>query len=403
MSTRAIWIVAVSGGPDSMALLDVLYNRGYKLVVAHVNYLTRETSLRDQKIIETYCKERKIELKIKKFHVEATNNFQHDAREFRYDFFKDLVLEFNANGVAIGHHFDDDLETYVFQKERKMHSDAVGMSKKTVIKGIKVWRPLLEWRKDAVLKYCHEKNIEYGIDESNLELDYTRNQIRQSISLLSFKEYQQLVNEMMAKRQAWNSLKKEILDSVNSWENRLPLRSYVKIEKSNRFLYLREWLRQKDVDVSEMSENYLKEIDKNIVNKTANYQLGSFTLMSSYLDLVLFKKEDYKYTIDSLEQLETSYFSIRKRGLKRQGVTVSSADFPITIRNAQEGDKIKMRYGTKKVSRYLIDEKIPHWQRFFWPVVENAQKEIIFVAGMGCDVYHYSNNPSFYMIEYKVS
>lgn len=403
MSKKQTWIVAVSGGPDSMALLDVLNNKGYHLVAAHVNYLTRETSLRDQKIVENYCREHRIQFEIKKFDLENTNNFQHDAREFRYEFFKDLVFKHEAQGVALGHHFDDDLETYVFQKNRKMYSDSIGLSKETVIKGIKVWRPLLEYHKDEILEYCHEKNLEYGIDESNLQLDYTRNQIRQSISLLPYEKYQQLVSEMLAERQAWMNLKQEIHESVNSWENLVPLQSYVKIEKSIRFLFLREWLRQQGVEISEISENYLKEIDKNIVKKSANYQFGSLTLMSSYHEFSLFKKENYSYTIHSLDYLETKHFSIQKTGLKRQGLTVSLKDFPLTIRNAQEGDKIKMRYGRKKVSRFLIDQKIPHWDRFTWPVVENAQKEIIFVAGMGCDVHHYSNNPSFYMIEYKVS
>ena len=403
MNEKKTWIVAVSGGPDSMALLDLLYNNKYKLVVAHVNYLTRDTSLRDENIVKSYCKTHNIIFRMKKFNVDDVGNFQHDARNFRYEFFKELVAEYKAAGVAMGHHFNDDLETYVFQKNRSMHSDNIGIASKTTIKGINVWRPLLGYTKTRILEYCQDNKIEYGIDESNLELDYTRNKIRNKISQMSQFEYDNLLIEMKTNRASWENFKKDMLESVNSWETLVPLDTYAKVVESNRFLYLREWLIQNDIDVHEMSEEYLMEIDRNIIKKKANYQFQDTVLISSYGDISIFKIENYEFILETLVLFESKYFSLKTNGLKRQGITVSENDFPLTIRNARAGDKIKMRYGSKKVNRYFIDEKIPHYKRVKWPVIENAKKEIIFVAGIGCSMHHYSNNPTFYMIEYKVS
>lgn len=399
MTKREKWIVAVSGGPDSMALLDMLNKQGYELITAHVNYLTRETSLRDEDIVRKYCDSHGIVFRVKKFEVEQVNNFQNDARNFRYEFFKELVSEYNASGVAVGHHFNDDVETYVFQKNRNMFSDHIGMDSNTKIKGISIWRPLLSYTKDYLVEYCLSNNINYGIDESNLELDYTRNKIRHAISKMSKIEYNELIEEMKNKREEWKKFQDTMHYSVNSWEKLVPLKSYAKIAESKRFFYLRQWLRHNQIDVRDMSEDYLEEMDRNILKKSANYQFGKMVLISSYEDIAIIEITKFEYIMDEVEFFKTEFFEIVDEGLKIQGLTVSKEDFPLIIRNAQAGDKIRMRYGSKKVNRYFIDEKIPHSKRMTLPVIENAKKELIFVAGMGCDVHHFSNNPSFYMVE----
>lgn len=399
MKESSIWIVAVSGGPDSMALLDMLHKKGYQLVVAHVNYLTRPTSLRDENIVRKYCQEHEIPFRMKEFIVEKVDNFQHDARDFRYEFFRELVEVYNAEGVATGHHFNDDLETYLFQKERKMYSDVIGMAKKTKIKGIDVWRPILKYTKEEILEYCDNYKIEYGIDESNLELNYSRNRIRDKIKRMDKEEYEDLVSSMKREKTAWKEFTLAMFESVNSWERLVPLKTYAKLDKSKRFLYLREWLRINGVEVHKLSEDYLKEIDRNILKKTAKYQFGNQMLMTSYDQISLFYKEDYEVILDKVKFFKTKHFSLVEKGRKIQGVTVFEDDFPLIIRNARDGDKIEMRYGNKKVNRFFIDEKISHAKRYSWPVIENAKGRIIFVSGIGCDLHHYSNNPNFYMVE----
>ena len=74
-------------------------------------------------------------------------------------------------------------------------------------------------------------------------------------------------------------------------------------------------------------------------------------------------------------------------------LSLKETDFPVVIRNAEMGDVISMRFGSKKVHRFFIDRHIPKWRRKQWPVVENAEGKVIFVAGLGCDVDHYTVKP----------
>lgn len=392
-------IVGVSGGPDSMALLDLLYQKGYDLICAHVNYLQRDTATRDERIVEEYCNRRGIPFRVKYFDITNFSNFQSEAREFRYNFFRQLYDEYGAGKVALGHHFDDHLETYVFQKRRNMFSDHLGLSEMTEIKGMPIWRPLLDLSKDDLLRYCSDHNILYGIDESNYELDYTRNQIRHDIASLSEDEYEKLIFEFEQEQKEWNDFVERMRQRVNSWETLVPYEAYAKIDTGYRFLYLREWLRQSDVDVFDMSHEYLKEIDRNIMKKAANYQFSDYFLRSSYDTIVIYQKFDYEYVLNDIKTFETDYFVLKNEGEVIQGITLYDSDFPITIRNGRLDDRINLRFGSKRLSRFFVDRKIGHEKRYTWPVVMNAKNEVIFIAGIGCDVHHYSNNPSIFMIE----
>jgi len=74
-------------------------------------------------------------------------------------------------------------------------------------------------------------------------------------------------------------------------------------------------------------------------------------------------------------------------------------DFPITIRNAQAGDVIQLRFGRKKLNRWFIDRKIPKKERKIWPVVTNKDGIVILVPKIGCDIAHFSNNPTLFVLK----
>ena len=107
----------------------------------------------------------------------------------------------------------------------------------------------------------------------------------------------------------------------------------------------------------------------------------------------------YEYKLDHLEYFSTDAFTLADKGKTIQSVTVTEKDFPLTIRPYSNDDFIQLRYGTKKVSRFLIDRKISRRERYLWPVIVNASGEVIFVKGIGCDVAHYTVNANLFMIE----
>jgi tRNA(Ile)-lysidine synthase len=181
------YIAGVSGGPDSMALLDLYKNE--IAVVCHVNYNKRQSAKRDFSIVKNYCKSNKIRFeclsvtkKICDKYQNFSKNFQNIARRIRYDFFKTIGKKNKINKVLIAHNLNDFVETAYMQSQRKSDSLYLGIKKENFINDLYIFRPLLSKYKSELTKYCDEHNIKYGLDETN-ELDiYERNRVRKVIN-----------------------------------------------------------------------------------------------------------------------------------------------------------------------------------------------------------------------------
>jgi len=141
-----VYLVAVSGGPDSMALLDMLYKQKYKIMVAHVNYKKRVESDEEQQMVQHYCETKKIPFYSTDFDskkVDLKQSFQVQAREFRYHFFSEIYQEKQCDGLFVAHQKDDLIETYLLKKQRNVINESYLILNETIIKKMKVYRPLL--------------------------------------------------------------------------------------------------------------------------------------------------------------------------------------------------------------------------------------------------------------------
>ena len=156
-------VVACSGGPDSMALLDQLNKQGKDIVVAHVNYKHRDTADRDEKIVKEYCKKYDIPVRVL-YPVHEKGNFQAWARDVRYAFFEEVADEFDTKLLYVAHQMDDVIETYLFQKNRNMICDWYGLKEKSVRHGYQIVRPLLNFTKSELQQYCNDNGVSFGID-----------------------------------------------------------------------------------------------------------------------------------------------------------------------------------------------------------------------------------------------
>jgi tRNA(Ile)-lysidine synthase len=117
-----LYVLAVSGGPDSMFLLDKMRSERYRFIVAHVNYQKREESDFDERLVKQYCQKYSLPCEI--YQVQSSEhasiaNFQAKARKIRYDFFQKLADKYQTEYIVVAHHCDDHLETYLLQKQRK--------------------------------------------------------------------------------------------------------------------------------------------------------------------------------------------------------------------------------------------------------------------------------------------
>lgn len=389
------WLVAVSGGPDSMALLHKFQSSHYELSVAHVNYHRREESDMEEQMVKDYCHKNGLSFYSVDFNEAVKGNFQAVAREFRYQFFAELIHQHNLKGVIVGHHYNDHLETYQMQKERGSIPKVMGLQEKTELFGIQVWRPLLNLSKDELVEYCEINHVPYSIDASNRDETYTRNRIRAAL-----KNPQEVEKQLLEDQKQLSGVRYMVdlyMEELDG--NIVDKEDYFKITEHLRYLYLRAKLLSYGVDGHHYKERFFAELDRQMQGDKLVYK---FDVINIYVDkqrIVFAKPKPFSYTLNSLKMFKTEHFHLKENGTKIQGLTVSDDDFPITIRNVQAGDEILMRYGRKKVNRFLIDRKIPQYKRETWIVVENRVKECIFVVGMGCDVHHYSNNPSTYVVE----
>lgn len=377
-----------------MALLDMSRDIYKEIYVAHVNYHHRETAKRDEDIVKDYCDKYNIKF-FKEDYVDTKGgNFQNKARIFRYKFFAELIDEYNLDCVLIAHNEDDLIETFYMQLDKKLDVDYYGLRNQTVLYGAKVVRPLLAVSKQELEKYCIEHNVPYGIDESNLTDDYTRNKIRHSrVCKLSPKERLETIENINKINENNQKIKENIKLALNE-KTKIKLKDYKGI--INRIEGLRIFIginisRKHAEEILRMLEE-TESFEIKIRNKYLCKEYG-------YLEVYPIEK-DYSYTLDNIKYIKKKHFKLSKKGNSKQGVTLNEDDFPITIRNYKEGDSILMRYGTKKINRFFIDNKISSRQRKMWPIMFNSYGDVVLVPEIGCNKDHFSTKHSVYMIEF---
>jgi len=174
-------LVALSGGADSVALLRILNSLGYPCEGAHCNFQLRgEESNRDETFVRNLCKQLSVPLHVIHFETEAYAKEHHlsiemAARQLRYDWFEKLRQERNATAIAVAHHRDDSVETFLLNLIRGTGIDGL---KGIACKNGRVVRPLLQESRDSILDYLRIIGQDYVTDSTNLQDEYMRNKIR---------------------------------------------------------------------------------------------------------------------------------------------------------------------------------------------------------------------------------
>ena len=381
------YMVAVSGGADSMSLLDKAYKLGLNIIVGHVNYKKRPTADRDQHIVEDYCNKRNIPLFIRIAKHYEDGNFQDNARIERYQFFNEIMKQENIDTLLVAHQLDDALETYLFKKKRNSLGESLSILQDSEAFGIHIYRPLLNYYRNDLRQYCIDNNINFGDDESNFTLDYERNRIRILVlGNLSRDEKDKLVLQMNKDNALWNEKNKKVNDFYNKNvdEMHFNYETYKSLDKSLTNLFLYRFI-ENNLHQS-ISLRRIYDIKKQLDSKpNVSINIKDMVLTRAYNDVYLHNKEDikdYSYTINSIEQLKTPYFTIEFSGPTNFGIYVDNNDFPLTIRNYKNGDYVRMKDYNKDVKRLFIDRKISKDKRNKIPMILNKDNEIILIPGI---------------------
>lgn len=400
--------IGVSGGPDSMALLDLTMKLKKELdlvlVVAHVNHNVREESKEEEAYLRDFCKENGLHFECYRIEHYGDDNFHNEARTIRYNFFDQVCKDYNAKFLLTAHHGDDLIETILMRIVRgstlKGYS---GFSRVVEKEDYTILRPLITVTKEDLTNYCENNNIKYFIDKSNLKDVYTRNRYRKYI-LPFLKDEDKMVHEKFLKFS-------ETLMEYNNYIEREMNLVINKVFKNGvldipRFKELDHLIQTKII--SSILEKIYGDDLLIITNTHVNL---IFNLINSYkpnsvvhlpnnvkaiksyneLTFAFMDEVDDKYEIELNEIAnlpngkiieivndsdDTSNFVTR--------LNSKEISLPLYVRTRRNGDKmiVKGMNGHKKVNDIFIDSKIVSKDRNVWPVVVDSEERVIWVPGL---------------------
>lgn len=218
-------IVGVSGGPDSMFLLHVLYtlqpvlkkeNIEYLIEVAHINHKIRKEAICDQNLTRKYAESLGLTFHVLEFDVESEAKrlkigTEECGRNVRYEFFKEVMKTSNATKIAVAHNAGDNAETIMLNFLRG--AGITGLSGMEY-KSSNIIRPILDIAKEDILKYLDEANIPYAIDKTNLENIYTRNKVRNDLLVKIKNEYNPNIIKALNRMAKINRQDEEIINEA---------------------------------------------------------------------------------------------------------------------------------------------------------------------------------------------
>jgi len=353
---RTIFL-ACSGGIDSMVLLHLLYRLKVDLRVIHVNYQLRgEDSERDAQFVQSTCKNLKIPCEIRTVDLKALlingGNLQEEARKLRYSWFTEILFENSQNLIALGHHQDDQIETFLMNLSRK--SGVLGLScMKREHNGIV--RPLLDFSRAEIAQYAINHNIEWREDQSNRSNAYTRNRLRNEfIPFLQseFKDFSSsvliLVNQFQQKQSELEEKVAPIVQSVLETQ-RLAFTDFDPLDKFERI----ELLRQLDIPASYAERmNELTERGKKLIFAKAPFV--SVVRDENHYTFLTRETPSYALVVEEVDSLPSEFHKFHAY------LDASKIQGELKIRTWQIGDRISPigMKGSQLISDIIKDAKI---------------------------------------------
>lgn len=386
-------LVALSGGADSVALLRVLCASGYLCVAAHCNFHLRgEESDRDEAFVRNLCAHLKVPLEVVHFDTKGYAevhkcSIEMAARELRYDWFEAMRVKYKAQVVAVAHHKDDSVETFLLNLIRG--AGIKGLRGIAAVNG-HIIRPLLEVSRTEILEYLSALKQEYVTDSTNLETEFTRNKIRlQVLPLLKdinpsicdtiYETTLRLSDTDVIYRQAI----KEAVERVRLSDNEYSISALLNEAAPSTLLF--EILNPCGFNASQIDD--LLEC---MVNGHSGklFYAGGYVLLRDRDTLVLRvdNKEDAGGWVLSHKVLERTDAQIDFSNPNTVYLDADTIKGELTLRLWESGDRFMpfgMR-GFKKVRDYLRDRKLSLFQKEHQYVVCDEEK-ILWLVGERTD------------------
>ena len=415
-------LVALSGGADSTALLDMMCvcreSSGFRLCAAHINHNIRteqynNEAARDEDFCRELCKKLGVELFVLNADIPALSkecgeSEETVARKVRYDFFSKVMREQNIKILLTAHNADDNLETQIFNLCRGCGARGLSgipqMREFPEGNGI-ILRPLLALTKAEIISYCEENSLEYVSDSTNFETQYTRNRIRAKV-------IPELVDIFGNPQTASQRLSSAISDDVdfintqaktvyNSFDNRqikLDLFNALHISLRRRILCM-GFAEVSDASLEAVHINSLIELTDKAVPHSAVSLPDSITAKIEQ-NCIVFEgqsqtiTQNYKIKLEyGINIIEGTDFAVcvcsgecqtalnidgQTYNLYSSALVKNVAISSLYARSRREGDTVYCNKMTKKLKKLMCDKKVPITDRDSLPII-TEQDEIIYI------------------------
>ncbi|SHL49532.1 tRNA(Ile)-lysidine synthase [Chryseobacterium carnipullorum] len=367
------YLLAVSGGADSMVLASLFQDLGLMYQVAHINYKLRgKDSDLDQKTVQDFCEKNHIQFhlyEVSEKDKKPENSIQLWARELRYHFFREIQEQQNLEFLVTAHHLNDQLETFI-----------INLSKASGINGLSgipaethnILRPLLNFSKKEIYEYAEENRIDFREDLSNKKSDYLRNKIRNEIVPKLLETNDQFLENFKKSSLYLNQTKDFVQKQIEEIENKLivfnpehKILSKEKLHKESAFVQF-EILKKYGFHQEE-------EIPKIFTAENGSYFYSKeYQLVVDRDELIFIHKKAEKETpndillIDKFDSSENQIVINLENNIEKINkdfewdFDVEKLHFPLRLRRQKDGDEFYPTgfSGKKKVSKFFRDEKI---------------------------------------------
>ena len=375
------WLLAVSGGMDSMVLLNLCHQAGFNISVAHCNFNLRgEESDADAKFVKDTCSRLKIPYFEKHFDTKSyasTHGIstQMAARDLRYAWFNELLKEQNLDQLAVAHHAQDNLETVLLNLAR---GTSISGLRGMLPKSGDIIRPLLGFERDEIENFAKQEGIEWREDSSNASDNYKRNYLRHQI-IPAFTELNAGFYTTFQ-----NTLEKNLEVEKVFQEKITALKPYIE-EVVDGYRFSKDQIILSGIGAFQLSEllkpfglNYEQSKEllvamEGISGKTFNTSSHQLLVDREYVFITAHQTNEFESFLIEEGQgqfsLSQQTYEIKRlngdsevdRNPSNAFLDFNKLTFPLAVRAWKEGDyffPLGMK-GKKKLSDFMIDQKIP--------------------------------------------
>ncbi len=403
-------IVAVSGGLDSVALLDILLHLreelGLTLVVAHADHGVRRSSRKDAEFVASLAAHYSLPFAQTKLALAPGGNLEARAREARYRWLEQIRRRRRADYIVTAHQADDQVETLFLRITRG--SGLTGLSGMRSDTG-RIKRPLLDVPRKDLSRYVRRRRLRYRLDPTNRSVKIARNRVRRQVVTSLSRINPQLIETVSQSMRVLDeeygvltALAAQQLAVVTerrtakSWQAARP--KLVALSRGVRHLVWREALRNLLGDLNGLRLSHLENLDDLLLQQTGRQiHLPRGLVASRSYEHIVVKLGNHhqtptRQTLTIPGEVVFGHYRLRakRRGRPAAGsiaVDATAVSEQLIIRPPKIGDRLRpagMR-GSKLVSDMLTDAKVPRDERPWVPVVTTRRGELVWLAGHRAD------------------